>query len=69
MKFFEREDACGCDYCVNYMKIDNNNFYYLIPRGICKKYDILRDYNSNICDCFVLKSGVHTPKWYPGRDG
>ena len=64
---YKREDACGCVYCEYYFPVQYENEYLLIDRGICKKYDILRKPESNLCDYFILKSGVHTPKWYPNK--
>lgn len=68
MKFYKREDACGCEYCEYYIKVEYYNDYFLIQRGICRKNDILRKPKSELCDFFILKSGVYTSKWYPNKD-
>lgn len=68
MEFYERKDACGCKYCEYYIQVENYSDYFLIQRGICRKHDILRKPEAELCNYFILKSGVHTKKWYPGKD-
>lgn len=67
MKFYEKEDACGCKYCEYYIPVKYNNDYFIIERGIFRKHDILRKPESELCDSFILLSGVHTKRWYPGK--
>ena len=68
LDFYEREDACRCVYCMNYLPVEYKNDYFIAVRGICRKHDILRKPESPICDDFVLLSGVHTKKWYPNKE-
>ncbi len=66
--FYKRKDACKCVYCKHYFAVQYENDYFVIDRGICKKYDILRKPEGNICDNFTLKSGIYTKKWYPNKE-
>ena len=48
--FYKRKDACKCVYCKHYFAVQYENDYFVLDRGICKKYDILRKPEGNICD-------------------
>ena len=63
--FYKRKDACKCVYCKHYFAVQYENDYFVLDRGICKKYDILRKPEGNICDFFILKSGVYTKNGTP----
>ena len=68
MKLYDREDACRCVYCENYLPVTYQNDIFVLERGICRIHDILRKPESPICDDFIIFSGLHTKKWYPKKD-
>ncbi len=69
MKFIYKENSCPCCYCEYYKPVEYYKDYFIIHKGICRKYDILRNPVDILCEDFILMSGVHTKKWYPNKKG
>ena len=66
--FIERENSCPCAYCKYYKPYKNEEKFLPFRNGICQKHNILRNVNDNLCEDFILMSGVHTNKWFPNNN-
>lgn len=69
MKSIEREDVCPCCYCEHYIPLIDKSFYFPEHNGLCNKHKVIRLCNDNLCEDFILKSGIHTKRWYPKQNG
>ena len=60
-----------CWYCEHYdilyrMFVKN---YVDSDLGVCNKKKECRAKEQKICENFKLRQGLHTLKWYPGKNG
>ena len=67
--FNEKENACPCAYCKYFKAVEYEKDCLIVQKGICRKHDLLRNPSDPLCKDFILKSGVHTKKWYPNKKG
>ena len=65
--FIKQENACPCAYCEYFKLVEYKKDYSIIQKGICRKHDLLREPCDELCEDFILKSGVYTKKWYPNK--
>ena len=65
--FYKKENACPCGYCEFFKYIEYEKDGLIIQKGICRKHDLLRNTNDQLCDDFILMPGTHTKKWYPNK--
>ncbi len=58
-----------CEYCDNYVrkKYSKDCDIFELGWGLCKKHDVKKRYEDEICEDFVIISGYHTLKWYPNK--
>ncbi len=66
----DSNDIVTCEYCEYYNKNENDGKMDIFEAnwGVCKKHKRKKWCKAEICDDFVIISGYHTPKWYPGKN-
>lgn len=59
-----------CVYCEHHARKYTSEKLDFIEanQGFCRKENKRRMCQDEICSFFKLKSGMHTFKWYPGKD-
>lgn len=63
----KKVNSCPCAYCEYFKLVEYEKGYLNIQKGICRKHDIIRELYDEICEDFILKSGIYTEKWYPNK--
>ena len=69
MKIIKKENSCPCCYCEHYIQLIDKSFYFPDHKGLCNKHKVIRLKYDNLCEDFILISGIHTDKWYPNKKG
>lgn len=63
-------DIVDCSYCDNFtfLPLKEKRYYRCEDLGYCKLKKETFKSNHEICIYFKLLQGMHTKKWYPGKD-
>ncbi len=64
----QEQDKVTCGYCQNNPRfyIENEDEREVLT-FFCRTCQMARCYTDPICDRFVLRQGMYTTKWYPGK--
>lgn len=67
----KKQNVVTCFYCEYHELLYTNDdaSFFDKDKGVCHLKNINRLANDSICDCFILKPGIYTQKWYPGKKG
>lgn len=63
----ENKNIVTCMYCEFFEHTESSNFFESL-KGKCKKQNKIHYLTDDICDCFVIKSGLYTQKEYPNKE-
>ena len=72
MEILKKENVVTCFYCEYHELLYTNDDKVSIfdkSKGICHMKNIDRRSHDDICNSFVLRAGIYTQKWYPGKKG
>ena len=62
-----KENSCPCAYCKFFKVFEYYENNITLQKGVCVKHNLIRELCDELCEDFILKEGVHTQKWYPGK--
>lgn len=65
--FIKEQNTCPCAYCKYFKLFEYNDAFFAIQNGVCKRHNLICALSDQICEDFVLKSGIYTSKWYPNK--
>ena len=65
--FNKNEKACPCAYCEYFKYFEYIERNSIVQKGFCTKINKFRELYDELCEEFVLESGIYTKKWYPNK--